>query len=130
MLVGFMDYLKDLFYIIVVFIFGYLVFKNDLFKLLIDSSIMDKNFNNCYILKYPKYAELHNKNIVYKIDIEEFFSLNVKLKGKIKIIERPEIDSTKSDAVKNEVAERKRIREEFNEKHFWEERKKITNRIV
>jgi len=65
-----------------------------------------------------------------KIDIEEFFSLNVKLKGKIKIIERPEIDSTKSDAVKNEVAERKRIREEFNEKHFWEERKKITNRIV
>jgi hypothetical protein len=125
-----MDYFRDLFYIIVVFILGYLIFKNDLFKLLSDTGIIDKNFANCYILKYPNHAELHNKDIVYKIDIEEFFLLNPKLKGKIKIIERPEIDSTKIDAVRNEVAERKKIREEFNEQNFWEERKKIANRIV
>lgn len=130
MIVRFMDYFKDLFYIIVVFILGYLVLKNDLFKLLSDSGITDKKFTNCYILKYPKYAEFHNKNMVYKIDIEEFFLLNAKLRGKIKIIERPEIDSTQIDAVSNEVAERKKIREEFSEKNFWKEHNKITNRIV
>lgn len=125
-----MDYFREIFYIIVTFLLGYLIFKNDLLKLLSNQGVIDKDFSSCYILKYPRYAELHNKNLVYKINIEEFFELNSRLKGKIRIIERPELDATKADAVKLEVAERKKIKEEYNEKNFWEERKKINKRFV
>lgn len=125
-----MDYFREIFYIIVTFLLGYLIFKNDLLKLLSNQGVIDKDFSSCYILKYPRHAELHNKNLVYKINIEEFFELNSRLKGKIKIIERPELDATKADAVKLEVAERKKIKEEYNEKNFWEERKKINKRFV
>lgn len=125
-----MNYFSDIFYIIVTFSLGYLIFKNDLSRLLSSPGVIDKDFNSCYILKYPKHAELHNKNLVYKIDIEEFFKLNPRLKGKIKIIERPELDSTKSGAVKLEVAERKKIKEEYSEKNFWDERKKINKKFA
>lgn len=125
-----MDYFREIFYIIVTFLLGYLIFKNDLLKLLSNQGVIDKDFNSCYILKYPRYAELHNKNLVYKINIEEFFELNPRLKGKIKIIERPELDSTKADAVRIEVEERKRIKEEYNERNFWEERKKINKKLA
>jgi hypothetical protein len=125
-----MDYFREIFYIVVTFLLGYLIFKNDLLKLLSNQGVIDKDFNSCYILKYPRHAELHNKNLVYKINIEEFFELNPRLKGKIKIIERPELDSTKADAVKIEVEERKRIKEEYNERNFWEERKNKNKKLA
>lgn len=88
------------------------------------NGIINKDFSECYILKYPKHAELHNKTSIYKIDIEEFFKLNPKLQGKIKIIERPELDSTKAGSVREELEERKRIKEEFNNSNYWKNRKK------
>ena len=45
------------------------------------------------------------------IDFDEFFKLNPKLKGKIKVIERPLIDGTSSDAIRKELEIRKEIRE-------------------
>lgn len=119
-----MVYFEEIFYITCSFLFGYLLFKYDIFKSLDKNGIINKDFSECYILKYPKHAELHNKNFIYKIDIEEFFKLNPKLQGKIKIIERPEVDSTKAGSVREELEERKRIKEEFNNSNYWENRKK------
>jgi hypothetical protein len=118
-------YFEDIFYTIVIFVIAYLIFKNDLFNLLANSGIIEKDFSSCYILKYPKHAELHNKNLVYRIDIEEFFKLNPKLKGKIKVIERPEVDTTKVGAVKAEVEERQKIKDEF-----YGSKKKLNNKIA
>ena len=58
------------------------------------------------ILKYPKHAELHNKDVIYKIDMDNFFKLNPKLKGKIPVIERPDLDVTNPNAKKEELEER------------------------
>ncbi|MFY9089175.1 hypothetical protein [Arcobacter aquimarinus] len=102
-----------------IFTMGYLIFKYDIFKRLAEKGIINKDFSDCYILKYPKHAELHNKDMVYKIDFDEFFRLNPKLKGKITVIERPEVDSTKAFAVKEEVEARRKIKADF-----WEKRKK------
>jgi len=111
-----MEYFRELFYTFVIFFIAYLIFKNDIFKLLSKSGIIEKDFTGCYILKYPKYAELHNKDLIYKINIEDFFNLNPKLIGKIKIIDRPEVDGTKVGAVKEEMEERKRIKNKFQSK--------------
>lgn len=119
-----MVYFEEIFYITSSFLFGYLLFKYDIFKSLSKNGVINKDFSECYILKYPKHAELHNKTSIYKIDIEEFFKLNPKLQGKIKIIERPELDSTKAGSVREELEERKRIKEEFNNSNYWENRKK------
>lgn len=109
-----MIHFEEIFYIISIFLFGYLVFKNDIFKRLGKNGMINKDFTNCYILKYPKHAEFHNKNLVYKIDIEEFFKLNPKLKGKVKVIDRPEIDSTKAESIRSEIEERKKIKEKYS----------------
>jgi len=125
-----MLYFEDMFYILCIFVIAYIIFKNDVGNLLNNSGIVEKDFASCYILKYPKHAEFHNKNLVYKIDIDEFFRLNPKLKNRIKVVERQGIDSTKADSLRNEIAERKKIKEEFSEKNFWAERDKIKNRIA
>ena len=44
---------------------------------------LESDFQGCYIISYPKSAELHNKGQAFDIDIDEFFRLNPKLKGKI-----------------------------------------------
>lgn len=108
-----MEHIKEVFYSLSIFVVGYLIFKYDIFKRLSEKGIINKDFTNCYILKYPKYTEFHNKDIIYKIDFDEFFRLNPKLKGKITVIERPELDSTKSSAVKEELEARRQIREDF-----------------
>ena len=123
-------YFEEIFYIICTFLFSYFLFKHDTLRSLGKNGIINKDFSECYILKYPRYAELHNKNHIYKINIEEFFKLNPKLKGKIKIIERPELDSTKANSIKEELEERKRIKEEFNNSNFRENRKKNKNETV
>ncbi len=120
-----MEYLREVFYSFCIFVIGYLIFKYDIFKKLSHSGVINKDFSNCYILKYPKYAELHNKDLIYKIDIDEFFELNPKLKGKIKIIERPEIDATKVNAVREEVEARRKIKEDF-----WNQKKELKNGLA
>ena len=108
-----MEYIGDIFSALVIFIIAYMIFKFDFLKSLSKKGIIDKNFRGCYILKYPKHAELHNKDIIYKIDVDEFFRLNPKLKGKIPVIERPELDVTNPHAKQEELEERKKIREKY-----------------
>ena len=112
-----MQYFEDIFYIFSVFIVTYFIFKHyDVLKMFSYPSVIDKDFSSCYILKYPKYAEFHNKNNFYTIDIEDFFETNPKLKGKIKVIERPDYDRKDIDAVRAEIAQRRKIKEEFENK--------------
>lgn len=108
-----MEYVRDVFFATSIFVVGYMIFKFDIFKKLSRKGVIEKDFKGCYILKYPKQTELHNKDNVYKIDLEEFFRLNPRLKGKIPVIDRPEIDFTKPNAKKEELEERRKIREKY-----------------
>lgn len=110
-----MGYIEEIFYIFTAFMIAYFIFRHyDVLKKIAYPSVIDKDFSSCYILKYPQYAEFHNKNNFYTIDIDEFFELNPKLKDKIKIIDRPEFDSKDIDAVRAEILERRKIKEEFD----------------
>lgn len=108
-----MEHISEIFYAICIFIVGYLIFKNDVVKKLGRSGVIEKDFSGCYILKYPRKAEFHNKDLVYEIDVDEFFELNPKLKGKIEVIERPDIDTKNPFAIREEVIERKKIKSKF-----------------
>ena len=46
--------------------------------------------------------------------VDEFFELNPKLKGKIEVIERPEIDTKNPFEVRKEIEERKEIHSKFS----------------
>lgn len=107
-----MDYFRELFFALTIFFIGYLIFKYDIFKKIRNPRTLNKDYKGCYILKYPNRVEFHNKGEMFLIDFDEFFELNPKLKGKIKIIERPLIDGTNTDAIRNEVEARKQIRKE------------------
>lgn len=99
----------------VVTIVFFIIYKYDIFKSLATRGVIEKDFSQCYILSYPKRAELHNKGEIYQIkDLDEFFELNPKLKGKIEVIERPEIDTKNPFEVRKEVEERKKIHTRFN----------------
>ncbi len=110
-----MDYFRELFFTMFVFMIGYLIFKYDIFKKLAKGGTINKDFKGCYILKYPNRVEFHNKKEMYLIDIDEFFELNPKLKGKIKIIERPLLNELDPEAVQKEIQIRKEIRLESSE---------------
>ena len=109
-----MDYFRELFFSLFIFMIGYLIFKYDISKRLINHRTLEKDFKNCYILKYPNRVEFHNKGQMYLIDFDEFFEQNPKLKGKIKIIERPLLDKTDREAIQKEIDFRKEIRNENN----------------
>lgn len=119
-----MEYFRELFFTFIIFVIGYTIFKYDLFKAIIRAKTIKKDFTECYILKYPTYTEFHNRGLIYFIDLDEFFELNPKLKGKIKIIERPAFDNTSIEQVRNEVKARREIRKELNleeyQEEFWE----------
>uniref|UniRef100_UPI0040477B83 hypothetical protein n=1 Tax=Aliarcobacter sp. TaxID=2321116 RepID=UPI0040477B83 len=104
-----MEYLRELFYTLAIFFIAYLLLKNNIFRLLSESKTIDKKFKSCFILKYPDYAEFHNKNTIYQIDLENFFQINPSLKNKIKVIERPAFDRKDISAIKKELEERKKI---------------------
>ena len=72
-----MEYIAEIFYAIFIFVIGFMVFKHDVVKKLGRSGIIEKDFSGCYILKYPKKAEFHNKDLVYDIDVDEFFEKGV-----------------------------------------------------
>ena len=76
---------------------------------------IDKDFKGCYILKYPNRVEFHNKKEMYIIDFDEFFELNPKLKGKVRVIERPLLNELDLEAVQKEIQIRKEIRLESSE---------------
>lgn len=118
-----MEFFREWFFSIIVFIIGYLIFKNDVFKWISQGGTVDKDFKGCYILKYPNRVEFHNKNQMYLIDFDEFFEINPKLKGKIKIIERPLLNELDHEAVQKEIQIRKEIRLE-NSEDFWENKEK------
>ena len=86
-----MDYFRELFFCIVIFFIGYLIFKYDVTKRLIRTRVLEKDFKGCYILRYPNRVEFHNKGQTYLIDFDDFFEQNPKLKGKIKIIDNKNI---------------------------------------
>ena len=98
-----------------VFMMGYLIFKYDLFKKLSKGGTIDKDFKGCYILKYPNRVEFHNNKEMYIIDFDEFFELNPKLKGKVRVIERPLLNELDPEAVQKEIQIRKEIRLESSE---------------
>ncbi|PUE63441.1 hypothetical protein [Arcobacter caeni] len=105
-----MEYFRELFFCIVIFFIGYLIFKYDVSKRLIRTRILEKDFKGCYIFRYPNRVEFHNKGQTYLIDFEDFFKQNPKLKGKIKIIDRPLLDVTNHEAIQKELEFRKEFR--------------------
>ena len=52
---------------------------------------------------------------MYIIDFDEFFELNPKLKGKVRVIERPLLNELDPEAVQKEIQIRKEIRLESSE---------------
>lgn len=108
-----MEHIAEIFYALCIFVVGFMIFKHDVVKKLGRSGVIEKDFSSCYILKYPRKSEFHNKDLVYEIDVEEFFRLNPKLKGKIEVIERPDVDFKNPFAVREEVMERKKIKSKF-----------------
>ena len=95
----------------VVTIVFFIIYKYDIFKSLATRGVIEKDFSQCYILSYPKRAE------IYQIkDLDEFFELNPKLKGKIPVEKRQGIDSSNPDALKRELEERKRLKEKYSKK--------------
>lgn len=107
-----MDIVIITFIMIIVF---FIIYKYDIFKTLASKGVIEKNFSQCYILSYPKRTELHNKGEIYEIkDLDEFFELNPKLKGKIPVEKREGIDASDPDAVKKEFEARKRLREKYS----------------
>ena len=113
-----MEYFRELFFSLLVFFIGYLIFKYDVSKRLTRTRILEKDFKGCYILRYSNRVEFHNKGQTYLIDFEDFFEQNPKLKGKIKIqnvykikiIDRPLLDVTNHGAIQQELEFRKEFR--------------------
>jgi hypothetical protein len=99
----------------VLFIVFIVIYKYDIFKSLSSKGVIDKDFSQCYILSYPKRAELHNKGQMFEIkDLDDFFILNPKLKGKIPIEKREGINTSDATAVKREIEDRRKIREKYS----------------
>lgn len=109
--------------ILIVFLIGYYVFETDPFKVINEKKTFNKDFIGCYIIKYPNRTELHNKGLIYIIDFDKFFELNLKLIGRIKIEERPQINE---DNLEAELQFRKQIKNDSKkeERDFWEKSKK------
>lgn len=100
---------------LVMFIVFLVIYKYDIFKTLSTKGVIDNDFSQCYILSYPKHAELHNKGQFYPINnLDDFFILNPKLKGKIPIEKREGINTSDENAVKQELADRRRIKEKYS----------------
>lgn len=99
--------------IILIFIMLFIVSRFNVLRVLSQAGKINADFKDCYIISYPKKAELHNKGEVFDIDLDEFFELNPKLKGKIPIEKREGIKSTNELDVKMELQERKKIRQKY-----------------
>lgn len=99
--------------IISIFVFLFILKKFNVLKQIAYGGRVESDFQGCYIISYPKSAELHNKGQAFDIDIDEFFRLNPKLKGKIPIEKRLGIRENDSLSVEMELKERKKIEKIF-----------------
>lgn len=97
------------------FIFVKILFNNDPCKDIIESTKINKKFKDCFIIVYPNHFEFHNKKNIYLIpNLEDFYKLNPKLKGKIKEIKKDyPLDNLKKEPVK---CVKEKVREEINTK--------------
>ncbi|WP_419677425.1 hypothetical protein ACN2EN_06125 [Aliarcobacter lanthieri] len=100
--------------IISIFIMLFVIKKYNVLRTISYGGRVEHDFSECYIISYPKKDELHNKGEVFDIDVEEFFKLNPKLKGKIPIEKREGIKSTDSLDVQIEIKERKKIKQKYS----------------
>jgi len=75
---------------------------------------IEKDFRECYIISYPKKAELHNKKEVFDIDLDDFFEQNPQLKGKIPVERRRGISSMDPSDIQVELQERKKIARKYS----------------
>lgn len=95
--------------IISIFVMLFILNRFNVLKNLSYNGRLESDFQGCYIISYPKKAELHNKGEAFDIDIDEFFRLNPKLKGKIPIEKRLGIRDTDALSIEMELKERKKI---------------------
>lgn len=100
--------------IISIFILLFILKKYNVLKILSYGGRLEKDFQGCYIISYPKSAELHNKGEAFDIDINEFFELNPKLKGKIPVEKRLGIRDNDALSVEMELKERKKIEKKYS----------------
>lgn len=101
--------------IFLIFLMLYIVKKYNVLSILSYSGKIDSDFKECYIISYPKKAELHNKGEIFDINLEEFYRLNPKLKGKIPVEKREGIKSADEYDIKKEIAQRKIIQDKYKQ---------------
>ena len=100
--------------IISIFVFLFILKKFNVLKHIAYGGRVESDFQGCYIISYPKSAELHNKGQAFDIDIDEFFRLNPKLKGKIPIEKRLGIRKNDTFSLEMEIKERKKIDRKYS----------------
>src|SRR5574344_1505965 len=100
--------------VISIVIFLFILKKFNVLKQIAYGRRHENYFQGCYIISYPKSAELHNKGQAVDIDIDEFFRLNPKLKGKSPIEKRLGIRENDSLSVEMELKERKKIEKKYS----------------
>lgn len=110
--------------IILIFVMLVIVKKFNVLKTISQGGKIEKDFKGCYIISYPKKAELHNKGEIFDINLEEFFELNPKLKGKIPVEKREGLKSTDEIDVKIELKERRKIKQKYSKLTKQKEKKK------
>ncbi|OCL86990.1 hypothetical protein AAX26_01298 [Aliarcobacter thereius] len=113
--------------IFLIFLMLYILKKFNVFAILSYGGKIDSDFKECYIIKYPKKAELHNKGSIFEIDVDEFFRLNPKLKGKIPVEKREGLQSADEYEIRKEIKERKIIQEKYKKLSRQKPKKKRTN---
>ena len=100
--------------IILIFVLLFILKKFNVLKQISYGGRLESDFQGCYIISYPKSAELHNKGEAFDIDIDEFFRLNPKLKGKISIEKRLGIRKNDTFSLEMEIKERKKIDRKYS----------------
>lgn len=100
--------------IISIFILLFILKKYNVLKIISQGGRIESDFQGCYIISYPKSAELHNKGEAFDIDIDEFFKLNPKLKGKIPVEKRLGIKDNDALSVELELKEREKIAKKYS----------------
>ena len=100
--------------IILIFVLLFILKKFNVLKQISYGGRLESDFQGCYIISYPKSAELHNKGQAFDIDIDEFFRLNPKLKGKIHIEKRIGIRKNDTISLEMEIKERKKIDRKYS----------------
>ncbi|MFV7790440.1 hypothetical protein ACNSOP_09675 [Aliarcobacter lanthieri] len=112
--------------IISILIMLFVIKKYNVLRTISYGGRLERDFRDCYIISYPKKDELHNKGEVFDINIDEFFKLNPKLKGKIPIEKRQGIKSLDTLDIKLEIKERDRIKQKYS--HLSKQKSKKKNK--